>query len=347
MKNQFYDGSKLLSMKDINGEKPEIYICTSNRNAGKTTYFSRYAINKFIKQKKLFALLYRYDYDLEQAGEKFFSNVQMFFPESEMISRSGGEGKFQELFLDKEKCGYALALNNAKYYRQFSNYFSDVDLILFDEFQPEDSSDYVRNEIQKFRSIHVSIARGNGKQVRYVPVILIGNPYSLLNPYYTALNVGSRLKKETKFLRGSGWILEQGFNESAAESARNSAFNRAFEQHIYFDNLKAGETLSDNLSFISSGKGKNKYICTIKYRNKYYAIRTYDEEGIISCDTSADLSFPYRIAVTTSDMAPNLISIAHNSYLIKTMRKYFDSGLFRFQNLECKNAVFALLSISP
>ena len=34
----FYDGTKLLSMTDLNGDKPEIYICTSNRSAGKTTW---------------------------------------------------------------------------------------------------------------------------------------------------------------------------------------------------------------------------------------------------------------------------------------------------------------------
>lgn len=29
----FYDGTGLLSQKDINGETPEIYLCTSNRSA--------------------------------------------------------------------------------------------------------------------------------------------------------------------------------------------------------------------------------------------------------------------------------------------------------------------------
>lgn len=33
--NKFYDGTKLMSMKDINGNTPEIFICTSNRSAGK------------------------------------------------------------------------------------------------------------------------------------------------------------------------------------------------------------------------------------------------------------------------------------------------------------------------
>lgn len=43
----YYDGTKLLSLKDINGNLPEIYICTSNRSAGKTTYFNRLCVNLF------------------------------------------------------------------------------------------------------------------------------------------------------------------------------------------------------------------------------------------------------------------------------------------------------------
>ena len=45
---QYYDGTKLLSMQDMNGNKPEIYISTSNRSAGKTTYFNRLCVNRFL-----------------------------------------------------------------------------------------------------------------------------------------------------------------------------------------------------------------------------------------------------------------------------------------------------------
>ena len=61
---KYYDGTKLLSMTDLNGKKPEIFICTSNRTAGKTTYFSRYFMNRFLKHGECFGLLYLYSYDL-------------------------------------------------------------------------------------------------------------------------------------------------------------------------------------------------------------------------------------------------------------------------------------------
>lgn len=343
----FYSGSKLLSMKDLKGNEPEIIICTSNRNAGKTTYFSRYLINRFLKAGEMFGLLYRYDYDLENVAERFFSNIQsLFFPEHTMIGRTVGEGKYTQLFLDEKPCGFALALNNAKYYRQFSQYFSCIDRLFFDEFQPEDSSDYIRNEITKFRSVHVSVARGNGKQVRFVPVILCGNPYTVINPYYSALGISERLTKETKFLRGNGWVLEQSFNESAANAAKESGFNKAFANDRYFDNLARGEFLNDLSNFIETPEGKSRYLCTIKYKNKCYAIRSFEESGVIYCDNRADQSFPFKIAVTTSDLTPNYISAFQNQLLLKMLKRYFHNGMFRFKSMECKQAVFALLSIS-
>lgn len=50
--NKYYDGTKLLSMKDINGLKPELFLCTTNRSGGKTTYFGRLLINRFLKYGK-------------------------------------------------------------------------------------------------------------------------------------------------------------------------------------------------------------------------------------------------------------------------------------------------------
>ena len=48
----YYDGTKLLSLSDIDGNKPEIYMVTTNRTGGKTTYFGRMFINAFKKGAK-------------------------------------------------------------------------------------------------------------------------------------------------------------------------------------------------------------------------------------------------------------------------------------------------------
>ena len=206
METKYYDGTKLLSLKDLKGEVPELYICTTNRTGGKTTYFNRLAVNRFLKTGKKFALLYRYNYELADVGDKFFKDIQrLFFKQYKLTAVNKARGIYAELFLrntqeysddeddDKyigESCGYALTLNSADQIKKYSHLFSDVDMIIFDEFQSE-TNHYCSEEIKKFLSVHTSIARGNGEQVRYVPVYMLGNQVSIINPYYVELGITS------------------------------------------------------------------------------------------------------------------------------------------------------------
>ena len=80
--SKYYDGTKLLSLKDINGDKPEIYICTTNRSGGKTTYFGRLCVNKWVQSGSKFCLVYRFNYELESIADKFFKDIKgLFFPD--------------------------------------------------------------------------------------------------------------------------------------------------------------------------------------------------------------------------------------------------------------------------
>lgn len=343
--NTFYNGTKLLSLKDKNNKTPEIYICTTNRSAGKTTYFNRLLVNRFIKYNKKFACLFRYNYELFDCHSKFFKEIKtLFFSEYEMTSKSRAKGLFYELYLNDKLCGFALSLNAAEQYKKYSHFFSDIDAILFDEFQSEFGK-YLSNEINLFHSIHATIARGDGKQIRYVAVYLVGNPITLINPYYTALNIPNMLQYNTKFLRGNGFVLEQGFNTSANKAQKSSSFNRAFESSAYNAYLSEGIYLKDNLAFIDNPSKITKYICTIKFENKYFAIKECANDGFIYCDTKVDHSFPIKIAITTEDHAINYVMINKNSFLINNLRTLFSYGAFRFKNLECKEAIIKLLSL--
>lgn len=342
----YYDGTKLLSLKDVNGNTPEIYICTSNRTAGKTTYFNRYLVNGFLKKGKRFMLLFRYDTELAESADKFFKDIRgLFFPEYTMTSKPRAKGKFIELFLNDKSCGYAVALNASDYVKKFSHLFSDIQVILFDEFMPE-SNQYAPEELRKFRSIHTSVARGQGSMVRRVPVIMVSNPITLLNPYYAAMRISSRLTPKTKFLKGRGFVVEQGHNEAAAEAQNTSAFNQCFEDDSQYDAyLKEGVYLNDNLSFIEKPKGHNRYLCTIRYKGQGYAIRQYGSLGVIYCDDKPDGSFPTKIAVSTIDHEVNYVLLKQNDMLLNYLKYLFRKGAFRFKNLACKEAVMCLLSL--
>lgn len=341
---KYYDGTKLLSMLDINGNKPEIYMCTTNRTGGKTTYFGRLCINRFLNKGEKFGLLYRYNYELDDIVDKFYKDLgSLFFPTYTMQSKRRAKGTFQELFLNDKSCGYALSLNNADQIKKYSHLFSDIQRMIFDEFQSE-TNHYCDNETKKFISIHTSIARGQGEQVRYVPVYMLSNPVSIINPYYVEMGISGRLKDDTKFLRGDGFILEQGYIESASIEQKNSGFNRAFSKNSYTAYSSECVYLNDNKAFVEKPAGKSKYLCTLRYKGSDFALREYAESGLIYCDDKTDSSFLTRISVTTDDHNINYVMLKRNDFFLSNLRYFFEHGCFRFKDMRCKEAVLSALS---
>lgn len=341
---KYYDGTKLLSMLDLNGKKPEIYMCTTNRTGGKTTYFGRLCVNRFLDKGEKFGLIYRYNYELDDVADKFFKDLKgLFFPDKTMTAKKRAKGIFQELFINDKSCGYAIALNSSDSIKKYSHLFSDITRMLFDEFQSE-SNHYCADEITKFLSVHTSIARGQGEQVRYVPVFMLANQVSIINPYYVAMGICNRLNGETKFLRGDGYVLEQGFIESASDSQKESGFNRAFKENNYVAYSSENVYLNDNYSFIEKPTGKSRYICTLKYKGNDFGVKEFAESGFIYCDDKPDSTFPMKITVTTDDHSINYVMLKRNDFFLSNLRYLFERGCFRFKDMRCKEAILNALS---
>jgi len=350
--NMYYDGTKLLSMLDINGNKPEIYLCTTNRTGGKTTYFGRLCVNNFLKKREKFGLIYRFNYELDDIANKFFKDIgNLFFNEWDMTYEKRAKGVFCELFLRRKDieeaepipCGYALSLNNADQIKKYSHLFSDVSRLLFDEFQSE-TNRYCSDEIRKFISVHTSIARGNGEQVRYVPVYMLSNAVSLINPYFVELGITERLRNNTNFLRGDGFVMEQGYIESASRAQKTSAFNKAFAKNEYIAYSAESVYLNDNIAFIERPKGIGKYLGTLRYNNVDFGLREFADAGVIYCDDRPDLTYPYKLSVTTNDHNINYVMLRKNDMFVMQMRYFFEHGCLRFKDLKCKEAVLKMIS---
>lgn len=340
----YYDGTKLLSMLDINGRKPEIYMCTTNRTGGKTTYFARLLVNRFLDKNEKFCLIYRYNYELDDCAQKFFKDINgLFFKGKTMTSKRKASGIFHELYLDDKSCGYAVSLNSADQLKKYSHLFSDVARMFFDEFQSE-TNHYCPDEIKKLLSIHTSVARGQGEQIRYVPVYMCANPVSIINPYYVEMGISERLNDSTKFLKGDGFVLEQGFVESASEAQKESGFNRAFSKNSYVAYSSQCVYLNDSVAFIEKPVGASRYLATLRYKGCDYAIREFAESGILYCDNRPDTSFKFKLTVTTDDHQINYVMLKRNDLFIANLRFFFERGCFRFKDLRCKEAVLKALS---
>lgn len=346
----YYNGQKLLSLKDKNKNTPEIFISTSNRSAGKTTFFGKYVMDNFMKKGDKFILLYRYAYELNDVADKFFTDIHnLFYPDYIMTQKMREKDTFAELSIQKIgtdnviPCGYAIPINKADNIKKCSHLLSDATVILFDEFQPE-SGQYCANEISKFQSIHTSLARGNGEQVKYLPVIMISNFVSLLNPYYSALHIAERLQSNTNYLRGDGWVLEQGYNDTASQAQKTSAFNRAFGDTSYNKFSSEVFYLNDNNTFVKKMTGKSQYLFTLRYEETYFGVRYFSDTGIIYVNRSPDMTHNRRFAVSVDDMTEDCTLFNRGDMRVISLRSMFDRGCFRFADLPSKGAAFAMLS---
>lgn len=342
---QLYDATKLLSQTDINGNKPQLFLSTTNRSSGKTTWFSRYLVKKFKKDNEKFMLIYRFSYELSDVSEKFFKDIgSLFFTKDEMTHKLKAKGKYAELFLNGISCGYAVAINDADTLKKYSHLFSDVKRIFFDEFQSE-TGHYCQNEVKRFLSLVTSVSRGAGKQVRYVPVYMVANFVTLLNPYYITLGVSDKLSLKTNFYKGPGFVIEQSFYKDVADLQAASGILQAFSESDYTKFVREKIYLNDDDTFIDKPAGSGRYIATLKYEGKFYGVREFKDQGILYCSASYDQTFPKLLAITTDDMDINIISIKQHSFLISLFKTYFEYGAFRFQNQACKSVIFKLLSI--
>ncbi len=348
MEPKFWDIAPLLSQVDLDGMKPEIFMVSSNRSAGKTTNVNRYSVNQFLKKNKLFCLEYRFCYELDDVPDKFFGDIKpLFFKDYDMDMKKCGSGAttiYSELYIAKpgeehKKCGYAVALNLADQIRKYAHKLNDTDLIVFDEFQSE-TDHYCPDETKKFQSVHTSLARGGGKQSRYLPVIMMSNPVSILNPYYDLFDVGPRIVDNAKFIRGHGWVLEHHFNESASKAQQESRFNIACASSDYAKYASQAVYLNDNKSMIEKRTGKSTYVATIRYNNQTFAIRQFDDGYYV--DDSADETYNFKIACTTADLGQGYI--LKPSIFLSIMSDVFNAGKFTFKNLRSKEALFKLLA---
>ena len=301
----YYNGTKLLSLKDLNGNTPEIFIACNNRTSGKTTFFNRLCVNRFLKTKRPFVTLVRKKLELEDLAEAFFGEIQrLFFRQHAFTQKIMLGGNYVNLYMDDNICGYGLPINAAGLIKKRSHLFNTCSCMFLDEFQ-EEYGNYCKDEVGKVLSIHYSLARGEGQQSRYLPLYMCGNPYTILNPYYTELGVSKRLNKNTKFLRGEGWVVEHTINKSAQQAQANSVFNNAFKKHRYLKYANDGIYLDDNFALVENIRGVSTYVATYLYKQKAFAIREYPEIGIYYCSENIDKSFPTVICTDIEDITTN------------------------------------------
>lgn len=345
--NLFYNGSKLLSTKDIDGNPPAFYCVDGNRSDGKTTFFARKLVRDFKKHGKKFMLIKRYKYQIYKAHLTFFKLVgPHWFPKDILTAQRGENGMYMELFLNDKPCGYVVDLNSAEKLKEYSQFYCDVDQIYMDEFQ---CSEYVPDEINKMLLIYTSAARGYGQPVRYVPVYMSCNHVSSLNPYYKAWKCGAIVDGIKKgFYRGKGVVIERDFNEHVSKLQKESAIFRAFEDTDMMKHITENESFKDNFSFVEKVRSsKFDYICNVIIDKEYISlVRVHDVSGVhYYFSENVNKNCNCNFTIFSNDHTIDTMLLSRNIDFLNALKSQFDHGYIRFSSLEVKEKAFAFLSI--
>lgn len=307
----YHDGTRLLSLLDADKKIPEIYIDEENRSSGKTTYYAKMMVNRYLNKKKKFALLYRYKEEIKAAKEKFWDVIKYYYPNYNFDYKTFEKDTFGHLYLNGKIMGYTFSLRAANKIRNLSAHFNDTDAILFDEFQPLDNN-YLSDEISRFISIHVSIARGNGKRSRYLPVYLVSNGVSIINPYYTELGISAQINdQENQIIRGKGYVFQRGVNKEAREELKESRFLQSFEDSEQFSHVTDNSYIISRPSMICKLKQGMKYYCSIKYNNKYFSI--WKNKFQAQATEIYDPMQPLKYAISINEVDEDFIYLPKNS----------------------------------
>lgn len=331
---EYYDGTALTQKMDINGRKPEIYMVSGNKTGGKTTWFNKYMVERFKKKKEQFMIVNRWRHENNGIDQTIFSDIQdIFFPEDTMTSKIKANGAYAEIYLNGEICGYAAALSCADGLKKRSHIFNRVERMFMDEFQAE-SGRYVNNEVEKMHTLHTLVARGQGKKVRYVPLYMASNAYTLLNPYFIRFGLTEKINSTTRFIKGDGFVYQHYINQEAKEEQQQSGFNRAYAGTKVA--AYANEAIyMDSRAYISRPAEKTRYRATIHTQAGPFAVL----EGVryIYITHTVDETNANKIAA--SNEAAETGYKVRVEY-IRTLEQAYRVGIIRFQSIEMKDRFY-------
>lgn len=340
--NDFYNGGRLLSMKDANGKKPEIYAVAGNRTAGKTYFVKRYCVRRFMKYGEKFVIFVRYIDDVPNTAAAFWADVGPDnWPKLEIKQIPLLHGKAGGMLIGGKPAGYVIALSDPERIKKASSLFADAARGFLDEFASE-TGKYVPGEVKNFNSIRVSIARGGGSHVRYFPVIMCANMVTNYSPYHTYFGFSRGLQERTRFHRGAGWVYEQTYNATAADEMEKH-FSSLDKKQL--DYMAHNKMLLDTDIFIEKVEGAKWPFCSVIYEGDLFTIW-----GGFRCPVfvSSKLRAPDSpiFAATVDDHSEKTALLMKGTEIYKSLQKAYNLSNVRFDGQKSKNAFYSVMQIN-
>jgi hypothetical protein len=322
------------------------------RGGGKTFNSLKECIEKHLKEKKAgreweFIYLRRRVVDLDDAcaGSKgsgdLFADLRAkgYFNEHELKVVSDKSGGYN-FYCDGVIMGYGKALSTASSRRSASKPY--VKRILFDEFLIDDTQSNMKylnsgEEFFLFSNFYETIARG-----RDIPVLFIGNAFSMVNPYFIALGIRIQNIENNKIYKGKSWTVIFWRDEEFIATREQTQFFQATEGTKFSEHAFGNTFYLDRHDFLKKRPKDSEHQFSLVYMGKTYGVWVDWIKGeYFVSSKGANTSRDKTISMSLADNKPNNVSIRRyrNMPFIKAFRMAADNNSIFYDSQEAYNSM--------
>ena len=338
----FYEANKILSMKTLAGETPDICFVTGNKSAGKTTDFEKLMFRWALRGRDPFGnngkfnWLVRRQKAVKGAEMNWSDALQRWYPEFKVTVRGFKNWSAAFVYANGVHVGQIVPFANTEFLKTSSLALSDCGYTIFDEFQTETNSGYLPNEVGLFDAARVVFAKGGlaNKAAVKKPCILLANNVSKYNPYFVRYGVDKVIRDNTKFARGDIWVLEQTWNEQAARMVAENVGGMGKKQLEY---ATGNRWLLDSDRFIGTPGGEKRCMVWFKFEGELYSVWVC-EPGCLFVTNKLDGPKKTMLAVNDDDHESGTYLLPRTHPTYKTLKSNYELGRVMFQSEPCRRA---------
>lgn len=319
------------------------------RGGGKTFNTLKYAIEKHQKTNGEFEFIYlrRRQVDLDDAcngtkgqGDLFSDIRNKGYFEGHELKVAGDKSGGYNFYFDGKIMGYGKALSTASNRR--STPTPKVKLIIFDEFLIDDSngtSRYLNHGMEKFvfDNFYETVARG-----RDIPVIFIGNAFSMVNPYFIDLNIRINDIENNKIYKGKYWTVLFWRDEEFIKQREQTQFYQATKDSQFHQHAFGNTFYLDKNDFIKKRPKDTEHQFSLVYLGRTYGVWVDWNKGCYYVSTKgANTSREKTISMSLADNKPNNVNIRRyrNMPFMKAFRMACDNNRVFFDSQEAYNSM--------
>ena len=309
------------------------------RGGGKTFNTLLHAIKRFEKTGEQFIYLRRRAVDLDDAchrkeGGDLFSDIRhkgyVKGVDIKVVADKSGGYNF---YYNDDIMGYGKALSTARR----STSLPLVELIIFDEFLIDDTVGHDRylnsgNEMFLFNNFYETIARG-----RDIPVVFLGNSFSMVNPYF--LELGIRIDKpiDNKIYKGKFWTVLLWKDEEFLSTREQTQFFQATKGTKMHEHAFGNTFYLDRKDFVRKRSKDSEHQFSLVYLGKTYGVWVdWDKGEYYVSKKGANTTRDKTISMSLADNKPNNVSIRRyrNMPFMRAFRMAVDNNSVYFDNQE-------------